>query len=573
MNAIPSQYNSTCPKCHKSIRRGEMIIKDFSLKKYVHEVCPNGYIPSTKMAKMDLTSAISRAENNSRDDGESVSVAPSNFVPSKYQQAVFDFLVNEKGNAVVEAVAGSGKTTTIVQALSYTSPKDRVAFLAFNKHIADELKKRQNLGQIPEHVHVSTLHSLGFSILKKLEEKPEVDRDKVSEIMDVFWPVSRKSGVDPLARVKHKELRSKMRSVVALSKATLVNYDDQNAVLEMCERYGIEIDEQGYDVVARLSEVMEACKNNLEIIDFDDMIWLPLVNKRLKNHFDKFDILFVDECQDLNKAQIEFVLNSLQPGVGRIIAVGDRKQSLYGFRGADTEAIPRMIEMLNAKTLPLSISYRNPTSVIEAAKELVPQIEAWENAKEGEVATMKYPEFMNQVKTGDMVVCRTNAPLVQPAFTMIKRGVKAIIRGQDIGEALIDFVERFNASDLMHLEGLMAEWVEREHSRLIEKGKELASEMVLDKHEVIMGIAQQSRTVMDLVEKLRMMFSDKVEGVVFSSVHRAKGLEADNVYVLKRELMPHPKAKMETWEGEQEWNCKYVAITRAKSRLIWVLEE
>jgi len=566
--AFPSKYPGRCPDCKFPIFKGEMIVRKNG--KYVHEVCPNG----SSKSKMDLGSAIRQAEANSMQDGESVSVAPANFVPSKYQQAVFDFIKNEKGNAVVEAVAGSGKTTTIVQALSYTSPTDRVGFFAFNKHIADELKRRQNLGQIPEHVHVSTLHSLGRSIIMKLEDKPEVERDKVSMIMDVFWPVSRKSGVDPLTRRKNKELRGKMRKTVSLAKATLIDFEDQNTVLEMSERYGLEIeDRDSYEVVVKLPEVMKACKDDLTTIDFDDMIWLPLVNERLKRHFEKFDILFVDECQDLNKAQIEFVLNSLQPKTGRIIAVGDRKQSLYGFRGADTEAIPRMIEMLHAKTLPLSISYRNPKAIVEEAKKLVPQIEAWEKAEEGEILTIKYPEFMNCVKVGDMVVCRTNAPLVQPAFTMIKRGVKAIIRGQDIGENLINFVERFNTDDLMQLEGLMREWTEREHSRLIEKGKELAAEMVLDKHEVIMGIAQQSRTVMDLVEKLRMMFSDKVEGVVFSSVHRAKGLEAKNIYVLHKELMPHPKANMESWEGEQEWNCLYVAITRSKSRLIWVLED
>jgi superfamily I DNA/RNA helicase len=312
---------------------------------------------------------------------------------------------------------------------------------------------------------------------------------------------------------------------------------------------------------------------DLSVVDFDDMIWLPLVHQRLKLNFEKFDFVFVDETQDLNKAQIEFVMNSLQPETGRIVAVGDRKQSLYGFRGADVEAIPRMIEMLNAKVLPLSISYRCPKLVVEAAKELVPQIEAFENQIDGEILEMKYPEFMNSVKVNDMVICRTNAPLVKPAFVMIRRGIKAIIRGQDIGEALINFVERFNAQDLMQLESLMAEWTEKEHSRLIEQGKELAAEMVVDKHETLMGVASQCRTVMELVEKLRMLFSDKVEGVVFSSVHRAKGLEAESVYILHRELMPHPRAKMGTWEEEQEWNTKYVAITRSKNRLIWVLED
>jgi len=596
MSVRLSKFPSTCPKCRKQIQTGTPIVWGFAFKKYVHEVCPNG----SSGSRMDLSSAIKQAEANSR-DGESVSVAPANFVPSVYQQAIGDFVKDYVGfcesrnmpvkkNGVVEAVAGSGKTTTLVWVLQFTDKNGKVVFLAFNKHIADELKNRQNLGQIPEHIRVSTIHSLGLSIIKEvvdLHPRDGVDNDKVSSIMDAFWPLHPKAyekslakgmfpeldlpeRIDPATRTRNKALRSTMRSMVSLAKATLVDVEDQNAVLEMCERYGVEVGGDAYECVYMLPDVMKACLEIQTVIDFDDMIWLPIVDEKIKAKIEKMDFVMVDEGQDLNPAQIAFVLSLIGEN-GRIIVVGDRKQSLYGFRGADTEAIPRLVKELDAVTLPLSISYRNPKSVVEAAKELVPQIEAWENAKEGQILKIKYPEFANRVKVGDMVVCRTNAPLVEPAFNLIKRGNKAIIRGRDIGQNLIDFVERFGTDDLIVLDGLMREWVEREHERLIKNGKELAAAMVIDKHEVIMGISMQSRTVMDLVEKLRMMFSDKVEGVVFSSIHRAKGLEAKNVYILHPELLPHPKANMESWEGDQEWNCKYVAITRAKESLIWVL--
>jgi DNA helicase II / ATP-dependent DNA helicase PcrA len=64
------------------------------------------------------------------------------FKPSKYQKAIYSFIENGKGNAVVEAVAGSGKTTTIVEATSRIPPKDRAIFVAFNKSIATELSKK-----------------------------------------------------------------------------------------------------------------------------------------------------------------------------------------------------------------------------------------------------------------------------------------------------------------------------------------------------------------------------------------------------------------------------------------------
>ena len=57
------------------------------------------------------------------------------FIPSKYQRAVYIYIEKGKGNAVIDAVAGSGKSTTIVNALKLIPKNKRVLFLAFNKAI------------------------------------------------------------------------------------------------------------------------------------------------------------------------------------------------------------------------------------------------------------------------------------------------------------------------------------------------------------------------------------------------------------------------------------------------------
>src|SRR5262249_55889188 len=57
--------------------------------------------------------------------------------------------------------------------------------------------------------------------------------------------------------------------------------------------------------------------------------------------------------------------------------------------------------------------------------------------------------------------------------------------------------------------------------------------------------------------------------LIFSTVHKAKGLEFDTVYILKSELMPHPAAKR-GWQLDQEYNIIYVALTRAKQRLYFL---
>ncbi|HEY6020427.1 MAG TPA: ATP-binding domain-containing protein, partial [Candidatus Paceibacterota bacterium] len=227
--------------------------------------------------------------------------------------------------------------------------------------------------------------------------------------------------------------------------------------------------------------------------------------------------------------------------------------------------------MLQATTLPLSISYRCPVEVVKLAQNIVPQIEPSATAPSGTVRYIKQKDFLTTVEVGDMVVCRTNAPLVEPAFMVIRSGRKAVIRGADIGKTLVNFVERFNAPDISMLEILMAEYVEKEMRRLLDKGKELQADMLLDKMTTVQTVARECTTVEEIVTKISILFADTQNGVVFSSIHRAKGLEADRVFILHPELLPHPKAQQD-WEKQQELNCLYVAVTRSKSELYFVRE-
>ena len=80
------------------------------------------------------------------------------FKPSKYQRAVYQFIKSCRGNAVVEAVAGSGKSTTIVNAIDIIPEDKRILFLAFNKAIVTELERK--VGKKPN-CDIRTLHSLG----------------------------------------------------------------------------------------------------------------------------------------------------------------------------------------------------------------------------------------------------------------------------------------------------------------------------------------------------------------------------------------------------------------------------
>lgn len=599
---MKSKYASVCPKCKQRFVIGvSEITKDEALQKWVHVNCDAaaynqkqsdlvGSTYTTTAAKpafqasrnmpveitddvptFDLEKAVAEAEAND------APIIEHSFIPSVYQQAIFDFISDPlefckshnlqfSANAVVEAVAGSGKTTTIVQALQLTPSNADVAFVAFNKHIAAELEKRA-----PSHVHVSTLHSLGVTNLRAYNGgKINIKTDKVGSILDNVWEVSKEAydagRIDRETRKINYAKRLSMRRLVSIAKSVLINVDDVAEVLSMIEKYNVEIDDEYLDeLVSKLSYVMTKCKEDTYNVDFDDMIWLPVV---CKMKLTQFDYLFVDEAQDMNKCQIDFILHSIKDD-GRIIAVGDRNQSLYGFRGADTDAIPNLINMLDAIVLPLSVTYRCPASHVALAKQLVPQLEARENAAEGSIRKLDYFDLVKELQPGDMVICRTNAPLIKPAFECIRRGMKAIIRGKDIGDNLINMVKRFETNDIGQFDVALGEYFQREYTKLLDKGKEMQAIELNDKVETLRFIMNECSNVAELISKIDVLFNDNNQGVIFSSVHRAKGLEASKVYILRPDLMPHPKADKE-WEKVQELNCVYVAQTRSKQDLIFV---
>lgn len=571
-----SKYRTRCKECGNWIAVGD----DIENRKgnWVHVECPprGDYSPRTFEARPlnGRNTPVLAATVEGLASAVAVEAPPKKeFKPSKYQEAIFDFAVNGQGNGVVEAVAGSGKTTTLVHLLELLPSNLRIIFLAYNKHIATELKRRA-----PSYVEVSTVHALGFRQCRKLADlnkRDPVNEEKLGFMMEDFWPIAKyvKTPVrtyeqDSHTRAINRAKRAVMYRLVALAKATLVDYNDPAAVLEMAEHFDVDMNDEVPEYLEKLPVIMDRCKQELSQIDYDDMVWLPVVDPTLQRHMDQYDFILVDEAQDLNASQIKFILSALAPG-GRVIAVGDRRQSLYGFRGADVEAIPRLIEMLHATTLPLSISYRNPRSHVERAQAIVPQIEAAPEAKEGVLETIQYKEMVPRLKVGDMVMCRTNAPLIAPAFACIRAGIKAVIRGKDIGHSIIAFIERFDTDDLGMLEVLMAEYTAKEYQKLLDKGKELQADMLVDKMETVLFVAKESTSVADLITKLITLFDDTTEGVVFSSVHRAKGLEADTTYILRPDLMPHPKAKQD-WQQTQEMNALYVALTRSRDTMVTV---
>ena len=264
----------------------------------------------------------------------------------------------------------------------------------------------------------------------------------------------------------------------------------------------------------------------------------------------------------------------IKPG-GRLIAVGDPHQAIYGFRGADSEAMGRIKEEFDCQELPLSVSYRCPQAVVRAAQEFVEGIETFDGAPEGKVENLsKFPpleDFTNR----DTILCRNTAPLVETAFHLIRNKKPCKILGRDIGVGLENLIKKMRAKDVDGLIDKLMAYQNREIAQHVSKGREDKAQAVGDKVETLMvlidNLDEDNRTIEGLVASIQNLFTDNGKGMLtLSTIHKAKGLEWPKVYILGRhDFMPSKWAR-KAWQKQQEYNLIYVAYTRSQQELYFL---
>lgn len=486
----------------------------------------------------------------------------SKLVPSKYQLDVFDFVENGTGSGIINAVAGSGKTTTIVGSLKFVPKDASVIYLAFNKSIVENLKSK-----IPSNITVKTFHSIGASAIYKVyKNKSVLDNNKIFNLVSTQrnkWAMLDKVSIET-------DYVLKIKKIVDISKLTL-SYDTLS-IKDVCYKHGIQYDDKD---IQRVLDIIDAANNDISTFDFNDMVYWPAKF----NHFqlEKYDMIYVDECQDLNKAQHKLIEKMSHPKT-RLIAVGDRFQSIYGFAGADTDSFDNLTKIPNIKILPLSISYRCGSDIIKLAKTIVPHIESHENATCGIV---DYNASINNITENDMVICRLTLPLVKLCLDFLKQNKKAYVKGSDIGDDLIKLITKSNTTNCVNL----LAWLNIELEKIFNKLKytlHLEDAQVIEHNTYIIfsekialidTFIKQENILLnkDLIFKIQQVFMDlSNNSICLSTIHRVKGLESDRVFIIdKDKTMPYKYARL-PWELVQEKNLMYVAYTRAKNYLGFV---
>lgn len=471
---------------------------------------------------------------------------------------IFDAYENTNKNIVIDATAGSSKTTVLKELCNRTPENKSCLFMAFNKSIAEELRSK-----LPYYVDCYTFHALGLrTMMKNFRFKAKVNDGKCFSLCTKLF------------QYKKMEFKERMKYFFALqtlweqTRLSLCKINEENIVPITIE-FNLDYEEE---MIPDLLEIEKAWRNdctrisnNLAFeIDFVDMLWIPYTFLEPES-FPKYNVVMVDELQDFFTLQKNILQNLIKPR-GRFIGVGDRKQIVYSFVGSDLNIFNSLKNSPNTVTLPLSVTYRCSKRIVEEANKVFPGTECAEEAKEGIVRKGE----LNEATSGDFVLCRNNLPLVAAFLQFLKAGKKSSIMGRDFGENICRLMENQNSLDDMYL------LLDDKEQKLIERGfdpafvKNHPSYVSLEEKVKIVELLYESYqgNFSSLKEKVRNVFSGDSKGIILSTIHKSKGLEANRVFFLNPELLPSKYAK--TSKALYAEEClKFVAITRAKEELVY----
>lgn len=477
---------------------------------------------------------------------------------SSYQKDILKAVETTNDCLLIQAVAGSGKTTTLVECMKFIKTHNTI-FIAFNKIIAEDLAKK-----IPENFTARTFHSVCFEAWRQycLPARLGLDEDKTWKII---WKTIPSEEV-PIYGHFCKQL-------VAYAKnnglGTDLLEDTDDAWEDIIEHHLLQLHNQGdmKEAIKYSRTILAKSIEKKNSIDFDDMIYLPLL---FGAPFNRYEVIFVDEAQDLSYTQHALLESMLLPD-GRIIVIGDENQSIYGFRSADSESMKTLGETFCCVEMPLSISYRCDKKIVDAAKKYVPHIESHAYAADGCVDSLdKYN--LDTFDNDDVIICRNTSPLVRMAYGFLRRGRKIRFLGNEIGEELIALIEKMKTEDVDELLVKLEKWKIKKTMKA--NASAAALESILDRAECIKICCEllvgEERTIENLVYEIAKIFKE-TDGdlLTLCTGHKSKGREWDHVFWLDEGLIPSKYAKNE-WMLKQENNLAYVITTRAKHHLTYI---
>lgn len=571
---------------------------------YTHQNKPNTNRPSKRTAvkNIDFSGVVLTAEQ------------------SAVVQGIHDIMDDDSVVGLsVSARAGTGKSTTIFYAIKelYKEYKNKnILYTAFSRKQAEEALTRMMFGTS------GTIHStLGWKAIKATYPNTVMSADKYKNKWTRLCERLVPKDNDPDEERSLQHVRRTLMKLTEKVMFSLADPYDHDVLDEIGTRYGIDYKEVREQVFGLIPSLMSLSLQTLdEEVYFADMVAAPIFVPDVTINMPFYDVLFLDEAQDTDPAQQQLVLISIgiitdilknvqatispklgvsdgevvdftDEPMGKLIFIGDPYQSIYGFRGAIYEGMDNLVGMLqdfgDVAEYSITKTRRSARAIVEHAQKIIPDIQSMPGAPEGIVEIISMDDFIEEFAESGlsddvMVLARVTASLVSPALKLVKRGMPVKVAGNVMASQLIWRIKKINRNivgdsdknaDIKSIRAAILVETKRTTDKMAEAtpSQRRKLQMTVDELDVLMVLTEECVYLHDIIYNINTLFhaEDGERYALFSTIHKQKGGEADTVYILDGEKMPHALAETEQ-ELQQERHLAGVAVTRAKTRVAWV---
>ena len=527
----------------------------------------------------------------------------------------------QKKGLLIEALAGTGKSTMLAEIAKVLKDEKlsplECRFVVFGRKNKQDLAEK--LSEIKWKKSVQTLNSLGYEMLRdalgKNHKQFRLNNGKYEKIaqnkgyLDSYnkWGEKIPGKLQIENHNGELAIKSKGDFVDLLDKMRLhcyfVDEISEDDIWEIVGKYGIEI------FKSRLGEITQAVCDVLEAgledginklnIDFLDQAWLLWHDQDVyRNLFNKWSnklkVIGIDECQDTDLLQIEFIKLIHNPNINFIIPVGDRFQAIYSFRGAMTDGIDVISQKFNCDKMPLTTNWRCGQKHLELVREIYPNINIKPSptAPDGEIRIIKENHFLDIFDESDRSlsffgICRKNAPLLIFAIRLLTAGYPARIKDRNLGTKLLNKVKEVVRGnyDVNVFLNQVEEWFNFQANsinKLPEKIQEQKLTELKDYRDCLVALFGKfkPKSLNDWKTEIDKIFDESTTTkkiIDLYTIHSGKGGEGHYTFILYPENMPIEYEKQSREERQQEQHMIYVALTRclarAKGGILWLVLE
>ena len=488
----------------------------------------------------------------------------------------------------IEALAGSGKTSTALMLTELTKTSD--VYVAFNKSIQMEMKEKLTNPK----TKCYTMHGLALSVmrynLEQIKKEPELNNFKIHNIIDELFEDEYKND-KKLNTVEYKDyLKDNYITLYNIIRLKNIEVLDADSIEWICDELGIfqstsefiaHTSNQMLDWIERIDDLSIKAFEKDNIIDFTDMLYMTL--KKIQDgswnipYWLLFTNIYYDEFQDASLLH-QKLIRYFKRSNGRFILIYDKNQAIYGFAGADCRATNNVDKVFcPIEHFQLPINYRCGSDILKYVnRQFHVGILPRPNATFGDVIRIDESQLKHRAKPNDFVIGRKNQQLISTAMDLVKSGIRIYLSDKEIVTKIVKTVKSTKQKTVGELLGYCNNFLQK-YGELKESERKKFDREDIDLIVILINYFQRDHQLSDTYKRdyfisyiQNMINVDNPDGCVrIMSIHKSKGLEAENVFVLN-EGRPFVELGRSKDMIQQERNLSYVALTRAKENLYLV---